>query len=95
MAIIIEQRERSINWFAVCVFLFLFAVIVGGGYYLFFAPTPGIEMITPAPLESSEALSRATFDPVGILNNPVLKGLRQQGISPGVGNLGRRNPFVP
>lgn len=95
MAIIIEQRERKINWFAVFVFLFLLAVIVGGGYYLFFSPTPGIEVITPAPLESAEALSRATFDPAGILNDPVLKKLRQKETSPGVGAIGKQNPFVP
>lgn len=95
MSIIVEQRERKINWFAVCVFLFLFAVIGGGGYYLFFAPTPGIEVITPAPLRSAEAVSRVRFDPAGILNNPTLKNLRQQGTTPGIGSIGKRNPFLP
>lgn len=95
MAIIIEQHERRINWFAVFAFLFLFTVIGGGGYYLFFAPTPGIEVITPVPLQFAETLSHATFDPSGILNNPVLKGLRQQGTAPSVGSIGRHNPFLP
>lgn len=94
MAIIIEQRERRINWFAVFVFLFLFAVVVGGGYYLFFAPTPGIEVITPVPLQSAEKLSRVRFDLTNILNNPILKGLREYGTAPGVGNMGKKNPFI-
>lgn len=83
------------NWFAVSVFVFLLAVIVGGGYYLFFSPTPGIEVIAPLPLASAEDLAQAKLDVAGILNNPVLKGLRQYGSAPGVGSVGKRNPFAP
>lgn len=95
MAIIVEQQQRKINWFAIVIFVFLLAVIFGGGYFLFFAPTPGIEIIAPTDLASAEKLSELTLDPSQVINNPALKGLRQQGTVPSTGTLGKQNPFSP
>lgn len=90
-----EVRERKTNWFAILIFLFLLAVIGGGGYFLFFAPTPGIEIIAPPSLQETEAISEAAFDPGPIVNDPVLKTFREYGTTPSVGNLGRSDPFSP
>lgn len=94
MAILIEQQERKTNWFAIFVFLFLLAVIAGGGYFLFFSPTPAIDIIIPSSLDTAEALSEVQINPSAIINNPVLKGLRQYGSSPSIGTVGRQNPFI-
>jgi len=94
MAIVLEQQKRGTNWFAIIVFVFFLIVIVGGGYYLFFAPVPGIEIIAPLALETAAELSQLQLDPTALINNPVLKNLRQYGSLPGTGALGRENPFV-
>ena len=94
MAIIVPQQQRKTNWFAILVFVFLLLVILGGGYFLFFAPTPGIEIITPTPLESAEKLSQVKLDPSKIINDPILKTFRQYGTVPSTGNVGRPNPFI-
>jgi hypothetical protein len=95
MAIIIPRETRAINWFAVGVFVFLLLVIAGGGYFLFFAPTPGIELIAPIELQSAERLSAVKLDSAAIVNDPVLKTLRQYGTPPLTQTSGRRNPFSP
>jgi len=94
MAVILEQPKRKTNWLALAVFIFLFLVIIGGGYFLFFAPTPGIEIIAPSQLEELSGLAGAEFDPAKLINDPIFKGLRQYGSLPSVGQLGRDNPFV-
>jgi hypothetical protein len=94
MALIIEQNRRSVNWFGILVFLFLLAVIFGGGYFLFFGPTPAIEIIAPVQLESAERISEVKFDAGKIIESPVLKTFREYGTVPGVGSLGRPNPFL-
>ncbi len=94
MAILMEQQQRKTNWFAIIVFLFLLAVIAGGGYFLFFSPTPGIDIIIPRSLDSAEALSEIQIDPSAIIGSPVLKSLRQYGSEPSIGTVGRQNPFT-
>lgn len=94
MAILLQQQKRKTNWFAVFVFLFLIAVIFGGGYFLFFAPTPGIDIIIPASLGTAEKISKVHIDPAQIINDPMLKNLRHYGTAPSAGNVGRKNPFM-
>ncbi len=94
MAIILKQQQKKTNWFALLTFVFLLAVIFGGAYFLFFASSPGIEIIAPASFQSTAELSRVEFDPSQIISNPTLKTLRQYGNLPNVGNLGRDNPFL-
>ena len=94
MAIVLEEKKKKVNWFAIGVFLFLFAVVIIGGYYLFFAPIPGIETIAPSILRDTSELAKIDLDPSQVINNAVLKNLRQHGGLPSVGNLGRDNPLV-
>ncbi len=95
MALIIEQNKRSVNWFGILVFLFLLGVIFGGGYFLFFGPTPAIEIIAPVQLDAADKIAQVKLDAAGVVNSPVLKNFRQYGTAPGVGSLGRSNPFLP
>ncbi len=94
MALIIEQTKRSINWFGIFVFIFLFFVIVGGGYFLFFGPTPAIEILAPVELNAAQNIADIKLDAGKIIENPVLKNFKQYGTAPGVGSLGRSNPFL-
>ena len=94
MALIIEQNKRSINWFGILIFIFLLGVIVGGGYFLFFGPTPAIEILAPVALDTAESISNIRLDAGKIIESPVLKGFRDYGTMPGVGTLGRPNPFL-
>lgn len=95
MALIIEQNKRRVNWFGIFVFLFLLGVILLGGYFLFFGPTPAIEIIVPVELNSAEKISQVELNAGKIIESPVLKGFRSYGTTPGVGVLGRQNPFLP
>ncbi len=94
MAIVLEQQKRRTNWFAVIVFIFILAVILGLAYFLFFAPTPGIEIIVPSQLEEAAGLAELELDPNKLISDPVLKSLRQYGTQPSIGIIGRDNPFV-
>ena len=95
MAIIIEQNKKKAGWFGILVTLLLTAIILAGGYYLFFAPTPGIEIVAPLALRSAVNLSKITFDPASVINSRQFKSLKVYTGLPSVGNLGRSNPFQP
>ncbi len=94
MAIILKEQKKGINWFAILVFVFLFAVVIGGGYFLFFAATPGIEIVAPSSLQSTSDIASVRFDPSRVVNHQTLKSLRQLGGLPGIGVLGRSNPLI-
>lgn len=95
MALIMQQEtRRGTNWFGFFIFLFIFAVIVGSGYFLFFSPTPGIEIVAPSSLQATETVSQASLDSSKVINDPVLKTFREYGTVPSVGAVGRPNPFI-
>lgn len=95
MAIIIERNKKRKSWFSILVIVFFLALILGGGYYLFFAPVPGIEVVAPTNLQQAVDLSQITFDPSAVVNSRQFKSLKIYTGLPGVGRLGRGNPFVP
>lgn len=94
MAIVLKEQKRGVNWFAAIVFIFFFAVVIGGGYYLFFAETPGIEIVAPSVLQSTAEIADVQFDPSQVINHQTLKELRQFGSPSGIGVLGKSNPFI-
>lgn len=95
MAIVIEQNKKKVSWFGILVTLFFVLLILFGGYFLFFAPTPGIEVVAPSGLKSAIDLSKITFDPSSVVNSRQFKSLKIYTGLPSVGNLGRSNPFQP
>lgn len=94
MAILIEQDRKGFNWFGFLVFIFLLSVIVGGSYYLFFSPTPGIEFVAPTRLKTSSSIAQLNFDPSEVINHPHLKKLRKYGSPQSLGSVGRPNPLI-
>lgn len=94
MAIILREQKKGVNWFVISVYAFLFLVVIGGGWFLFFAKTPGIELVAPSILRETTDIAEARFDPSEVVGHPVLKTLRQYGAPLGIGQLGRTNPLI-
>ncbi len=95
MAIVIEQNKKKFSWFGIFTIIFFVMLILFGGYFLFFAPTPGIEVVAPSGLKSAVDLSKITFDPSSVVNSRQFKSLKIYTGLPSVGVIGRSNPFVP
>lgn len=95
MAIVFEQPKKSVNWIKLIFFVFIIGFIIFAAYYLFFAPSPRLDIVLPAPLERASQISNLEFvDPATILNDQKFKNLYNYVGSPQTGNLGRSNPFV-
>lgn len=95
MAIIFEEGKK-INWFRIIVFILVLLAILGATYYLFFAPSPKIELFIPAPLEAVEKVAEFEFiDPRTITQSPEFRILRDYSVPATPGLLGRPNPFAP
>jgi len=96
MAIVFEKQKKPINWIMILSIAFAIIFIGALTYYLFFAPTPQIDIVLPQPLDQAKTISSLEFtDPSVVVNSPSFQSLRQYVGTPGVGTLGRSNPFVP
>jgi hypothetical protein len=96
MAIVFEKQKKQVNWIVILFILFSSGFVVFAAYYLFFAPTPRIDLVLPEQLERAGQISRLEFiDPAAVLTSPVFKSLRTYIGSPSIGSLGRSNPFFP
>lgn len=95
MAITFEQKRR-VQWGRVAAFSLAVLAIGIATYYLFFAPSPRIELIIPPPLLQVNEISGIEFiDPSQIIRSAAFSVLRDYAGEPGVGALGRPNPFLP
>jgi len=95
MAIIAEEVKKPFNWFAAISIVVIAAIIGALVYYLFFAPTPAIELITPAALKEASQILTSPLDVNATRNHRVFKLLKPY-VSPlTVSRLGRENPFTP
>lgn len=99
MAIIVERKTKTINWLALSIGLFALIFVAAVVYYLFLAPTPGIEgFIVPPSSEIEVAKGAQEILGSGIDAESVLQKLEpfeDQIPSPTPGELGRDNPFRP
>lgn len=90
----LQKIKKPTNWVAIGTAVFLAGVFVAGAYYLFFAPTPGIEILVPTEQKLTEQLSNIQLDTrpvVEVLNSGRLKRFVGP-LSPG--QYGRTNPFL-
>jgi hypothetical protein len=95
MAILLEQQKKKLDWFSLGVTSFIVFAIIFGIYFLFFAPTPGIEIVIPTSLKSADQISAIRVDPSTVLNSREFRSLRSYTGLPSVGQVGRDNPFLP
>ena len=95
MAIEFEQKSK-VRWSRVLMFIVIIGAVGLVTYFLFFAPSPKIELIIPAPLERAGEVSSIQFiDPGQIVRSQAFSVLREYAGDPGPGVLGRPNPFLP
>ncbi len=96
MAIVIEEQKKKINWFALAVVILLVAVVALSAYYLFFAPTPLVEKVAPARLQSIQELSSIKLQPDMVISNPSFQILKQyvNPIEIQIDSVGKTNPFA-
>jgi len=100
MAIVFEQPKKPFNWVRILFIAFSIGFVVFAAYYLFFAPSPKLDIVLPPPLERASQISNLEFvDPSTILSSPEFRRLNSPSSPlyirpPSVGILGRSNPFV-
>ncbi len=97
MAILIEEEKSSVNWVGVIAGVIVAALVLSGGYYIFFKD-PGVidKIIPPRTLQNVSGLSSSNIDPNEVINLPIFKLLQDYSTQlplPPVGN--RSNPFSP
>ncbi len=98
MAIVFERERKPVNWIGILTVAFSIGFVVVVAYALFFAPSPQIEVVLPAPLERAKQISSVEFrDPGEVLASPGFKYVSTSfsAGAPTVGALGRPNPFAP
>ena len=95
MAIVFEQSKKSVNWVPILFTVFILGFLAFAAYYLFFAPSPKLDIVLPAPLERASQISKLEFiDVATILNSTAFRRLQNYVGPPASGRLGRSNPFV-
>ncbi len=95
MAIIVEQEKKAFPWITVIIWLIVFVFALAGVYYLFFASTPFIEVVKPAPLQEISDLAKINLDP--LINNQNIGALKSYVDLPQTPEdlIGKTNPFLP
>ena len=93
MALVFEE-EKKFNWRGVIIVAAIILVVGGAIYFLFFTPVPVIEIIVSPQTRSTEELSGVQFDPASVVNSEDFRALRRYVGQPGIGKIGRSNPFI-
>lgn len=93
MAIVLEERQQF-NWKALIIFIAIIAVVFGLAYFLFFAPSPVVQVIIPSNVKSTAELSTVNLNPNDLLGNKVYQSLKQFGAPVAAPQTGRENPFI-
>lgn len=93
MAFSFEQTGNRGNTMNIIGVVVVVVILVAGTYYLFFAPTPAIDVVVPPELESVSNFSEIDLDTGGAQD--VIDSLEEHvpGVEPGPS--GRDNPFAP
>ena len=90
-----EEETGKKGVFGVLVIAIIVILLGAATYYLFFAPTPLIEVVIPSRLETVSRISKDGLNAEAVFNSPVYRSLRQYVAEPVVGEIGRPNPFSP
>lgn len=94
MAIILSEEKREVNWVMLISVVLVLVVLIGGAYLLFFAPTPGIEVLIPTSQKIATQISSVELNSDTVARNKVFQVLRQYSSVPSGAQAGRGNPFV-
>lgn len=94
MAIEFETEKKPIKWGMLIPVIVAVAVIVGGVYFLFFAPVPGIEAFIPTEQKLTTQLSELRLDTQSAVEIFTSGRLKQYAPPLSIGQVGRINPFM-
>ncbi len=95
MAIVFQEQKKSVNWVRLLFIVFSVLFVIFGAYFLFFADSPRIDVVLPEPLRRASQISKLNFiDPREVIDSPIFRRLQTFFPAPGVGVLGRSNPFA-
>lgn len=98
MAILVEEETGRKGVSGVFIIAVIITFLGAATYYLFFAPTPLIEVVIPSGLKTVSRISESGLNTPAVFNSPVYRSLRQYVAEPvvgEVGEIGRPNPFSP
>ena len=96
MAIVFQEQKKSVNWIRLLFITFTILFVIFAVYALFFAAKPKIDVVLPEPLRRvSQISSLQPADPAQVLDSQTFRRLQTFFPAPGVGVLGRTNPFAP
>jgi len=95
MAILVEEETGRKGISGVFIIAIIVILLGAATYYLFFAPTPLIEVVIPSGLKTVSRISESGLNTPAVFNSPVYKSLRQYVAEPVLGEIGRSNPFSP
>jgi flagellar basal body-associated protein FliL len=95
MAILVEEETGRKGTFGVLIIAVIVIFLGAATYYLFFAPTPLIEVVIPSKLKTVSRISESGLNTPAVFNSPVYRSLRQYVTEPALGEIGRPNPFSP
>ncbi len=95
MAILFEEENRKKGGLGWLIILIIIVFLAAATYFLFFTPTPFIEVVVPSRLESISKISKIKLDTSNVINSPVYQSLKEQTPRPERGEAGRENPFRP
>lgn len=96
MAILVEEETGRKGVFGVFIIAVIVILLGAATYYLFFAPTPLIEVVIPSGLKTVSKISEDGLNTSAVFDSPVYRSLRQYVAEPvvgEVGEIGRSNPF--
>lgn len=92
--ITLQKVSKPVNWTAWIIAGVLTLLVFGAAYFLFFAPTPGIETLVPTEQKVTAQISSIQLDTrpvVEVFNSGRLKRFAGP---PSAGQLGRSNPLI-
>ena len=89
-----KPPKKPVNWTALIVIVVSTLVVFGGAYYLFFAPTPGIEVLVPTEQRVTSQLSGLQFNTQTVVEVFNAGRLKRYAAPTSLGATGRVNPFV-
>ena len=96
MAIVFEKEKKSVNWIRLLFVVFIIGFVGFASYFLFFAPSPQLDIVLPEPLQQAERVeSVSSIKPNDVLGLPAFRSLQVFIGPPSIGTLGRENPFQP
>ena len=94
MAIVLEKEKKPVKLIPLIIVGVVVIVVVGGIYFLFFAPVPGIEAIIPTEQKLTTNLSNLELNTQPAVDAFGSGRLKRYANPPSVGQVGRTNPFV-